>query len=657
MKAIACELKSICRISQRRASAGVMFFLGLRAPEGYKLQYLSLARNDFPGWASHCPVASTASGRRASAAGLFMLLFLASCTTIPGVPDSTTSDLSSSYAVLSFEKKKQLSGKLDTRDPRSYYHYLLALKAEKGYQMDQAAVHYKEVVQYDPETERFHEKWVRLLLRTGQLDEAVEAGQNALARFPNNEEILMVLGDILASQGKAEEAITYYDRISRVASGNARAPLLKGSLLEGLERFNQAFEEYKKAALIEPKNPLVQFYLGRAYLRANQLPEAEKSLETAVSLKPNLLQARHHLAWVLERQGRTVEALKEYGLLLKLTPDNEYIKNRVSQLHSSDSLGQSPSQGFEAIPSGLAEQPDIHMRIATIYFEQTLYMRALDEFQLVLAKHDYKDPHVLMARIYETHGRLDKAVEEFEKLRKLEPQSLDLLLYTARLYSLMKKTQKSVGLLNEAVAIEPENDQIHHSLALAYMALKKNEEAIATMRKALALNPQKDSYYFDLGALMEKAGDYQGAIANMRLAIELNPLHYNAHNFLGYMYALEGHDLDQALEHLKKALTIQPRNGYFLDSLGWIYFKKGESEKALTQIQKALIYTEPDPVLYDHLGDILFSLENYDEANWAWRNSLFLTVNPKDDLGGEAPDPQTLKNKINKSKRLLQKSY
>ena len=108
---------------------------------------------------------------------------------------------------------------------------------------------------------------------------------------------------------------------------------------------------------------------------------------------------------------------------------------------------------------------------------------------------------------------------------------------------------------------------------------------------------------------------------------------------------------------MKKALTIQPRNGYFLDSLGWIYFKKGEPKKALTQIQKALIYTEPDPVLYDHLGDILFSLENYDEASGAWRNSLFLTVNPKDDPGGEMPDPQKLKNKIDKAKRLLQQSY
>jgi tetratricopeptide (TPR) repeat protein len=221
----------------------------------------------------------------------------------------------------------------------------------------------------------------------------------------------------------------------------------------------------------------------------------------------------------------------------------------------------------------------------------------------------------------------------------------------------MKNTQSAVTLLEKAVEMEPENDRLLHSLALAYMAQNENNKAVENMRKALALDPQKDSYYFELGALMEKGGDYKGAMENMRLAIELNPLHSNAHNFLGYMYALEGRDLDQALVHLKKALTTQPRNGYFLDSLGWIYYKKGEPEKALTQIQKALIYTDPDPVLYDHLGDILFSLKNYDEASGAWKNSLFLTMNPKGDLGGEMPDPQTLKNKIDKARNLLNQSY
>ena len=112
-------------------------------------------------------------------------------------------------------------------------------------------------------------------------------------------------------------------------------------------------------------------------------------------------------------------------------------------------------------------------------------MEALEEFQLVLAAHDYKDPHVLMARIYEIHGRLDIAVKEFEKLRKLEPESIEIILYTARLYSLMKKTQNSVTLLVEAVEMEPDNHQLHHALALAYMAQNKNAKAIESMSKAL----------------------------------------------------------------------------------------------------------------------------------------------------------------------------
>ena len=588
---------------------------------------------------------------------MFCLLFLANCATTVGIPDPANVDLSSSYAVRSFEDKKKNFQKLEARDPRSYYNYLMALQAEKGFQLEQATLHYKEVVLYDPETERFHEKLVRLLLRTGQLDETIRASQDALVRFPENEEIEMILADVLSSQGKVDEAIKHYDRVSRIHSGNARASLLKGSMFEGLGQYDQALEEYKTGAEIEPNNPLVQFYLGRAYIRANLFQAAEKSLEKAVSLKPNLLQARHHLAWVFERQGRTIEALKEYGLLLKLKPDSAYIKNRVSQIHSGGSLNPDGTRGNAGIPPELEKQPNIHMRIATIYFEQTLYMRALEEFQLVIAKRDFKDPHVLMARIYEVHGRLDKAVAEFEKLRKLEPESLDILLYTARLYSLMKNPKNAVNLLNIAVKMEPENDRLLHSLALAYMAQNENDLAIENMRNALALDPKKDSYYFELGALLEKAGNYKEAMENMRQAIELNPLHSNAHNFLGYMYALEGRDLDQALVHLKKALTTQPRNGYFLDSLGWIYFKKGDSEQALLEIRKAMIYTDPDPVLYDHLGDILFSLKNYDEASGAWKNSLFLTMNPKGDLGGEMPDPQKLQNKIDKARNILNQSY
>jgi len=587
-------------------------------------------------------------------------LFLSNCSTVGNQMETQPQelDLSMSYAAKMYEQKRQQSKPLESKDPRAYFHFLMSLEAEKKYQFEKAAMHYKEIVTYDPETEKFFEKRVRLLLRTGQLDEAVKAGQEALKRFPKNKEIHMDLADILASQGKSDSAIYHYERVSQINPKNSRAIFLKGTVLEEQGKWDQAKEMYLAAAKLEHNNPLGQFYLGRALLQKNELVEAEKRFQMAVILKPNLLQARKYLAWVYERLGKTDEALKEYNLLIKLRHDDPFIKERIKKLQVASSPAyKNEIANHKGIPAELSKQPNVHMRIAAIYFEETLYLRALDEFQLVLAADDHKDPHVLMARIYENQGRLDKAIEQFEILRKLEPKSMDILRYSARLYHLADQTDSAIKLLKSAAEMEPENDQIYHSLALAYMSKKENEKAVESMKKALALNPKKDSYYFELGALMEKTGDFKGAIENMRQAIEINPLHSNAHNFLGYIYALEGRDLDRALEHLTKALTIQPRNGYFLDSLGWIYFKKGDSEKALAQIQKALIYTDPDPVLYDHLGDILFSLKNYDEAKGAWKNSRSLTLNQKGDLGGEMPNPQKLQEKIEKAKKLIQQSY
>jgi Flp pilus assembly protein TadD len=176
------------------------------------------------------------------------------------------------------------------------------------------------------------------------------------------------------------------------------------------------------------------------------------------------------------------------------------------------------------------------------------------------------------------------------------------------------------------------------------------------MQQAIALNKNKDSYYFELGALLERTGEYENAVQNMKRTIELNPTHSNAHNFLGYMYATQGKSLDEALDHLQTALSIQPKNGYFYDSLGWIYYKRGEPERALEELKKAMVYTPPDPVVYSHLGDIYFSLKSYSKADQAWRNALALTLEKMEDAKGEIPDPQDLEKKIHKAQGFLDRN-
>ncbi len=593
---------------------------------------------------------------RGAALMLAGCLFVSNCSSLPvnGVAGGDA-DLSSSMAVKKLAKKGGDS-QASTGDPRAYYHYLMALNAERESLFEEAASHYSAVVKYDPKNEAFHEKLAGLLLRSGQIDELLQVCGASLERFPNNPALNMIMADVLAARQDSYGAIKHYQKVTEADPGGARAYLLQGIVFDSLKQYERAKELYEQVALAEPNNPLGHFYLGRAHIQAGQLENAEKSFEKAISLRPNYIQAREHLAWVLMYLGKTEQALREYKLLAKLDPRNKKVRDHVEQLQrkSADPLANHQS----GIPEELQDQPDIHMNIAAIFYEQAIYLKALDEFQLLLAKEDTKEPHMLLARIYEILGRLDKAIEEFEILKKMEPESVEILRYAARLYSLDGQPEEAIRLIQEAVKLEPENDSLYHSLALAYMGVEKYDLAIENMRIAITLNDSKDSYYFELGALLERGGNYDDAIQNMQQAIALNPMHSNAHNFIGYMYALQGNYLDKAISHLKKALSIQPRNGYFLDSLGWIYFKKGEPELALTEIKKAMVYAPPDPVLYDHLGDVQFSLKNYEAANGAWKTSLSLTKVKKDDPdGGEVPDLGVLQEKLKKVDKLLQESY
>ncbi len=595
----------------------------------------------FPGWA----------GSRNVPIWIIGCFLISSCTSFPqSAPSDTTIDLSTSYAVKNLQELN--------KDPRAYYHYLMALKAEQDYQFEDAAGHYREVIRHDNQVAEFHQHLASHLLRAGKFDEVLKACDKGLQYFPDNVFLNMMTGNILSARGENERALNHYQRVIEKDSSRFKAYLLRGAVFENMGQYDSAREMYQQVVLGEPTNPMGHYFVARILARLGDFEEAEKGLKEAVSVRPSLIKARELLAWTLQKQGKLDEAVKEYRVLLKLDPENKRFLNYLAGIVKPrdpihDRFG-SPRK--EIVLEDILRPVEVHTDIGIIYFQQAMYLQALDEFQLAQARERRPEIHFILAKIYETLGRIDRAIAEYVTIKGEKKGSVALLIYLARLYSLNDQTQQSVDLLRDAVRMEPGNDTLYHSLALAYMALQKYDQAIQNMRQAVSLNPDKDSYYFELGALLERTGEYEGAIGSMKRVIELNPMHSNAHNFIGYMYAIRGEQLDKALDHLKKAISIQPRNGYFLDSLGWIYFKKGDPQRALAEIKKAMIYTSPDPVLYSHLGDIQFSLKNYIEATRAWRTSLSLTRSKKQDFEGEVPDLRNLEEKIQKAGKMLREN-
>lgn len=583
-----------------------------------------------------------------------ILLFVSNCTTLSTNQGSEIIDLSGSYAVRTAEKLTKKQTKDTVRDPRAYYHYLMALKAIRGHQFEKAAESFREMIQFDSSDYRIHHQLAMNLIRSGKVDGAYKVLEESLHDFPDNSELNMMTGDILAGRGEYETALTHYQHVIQAQPSSARAYLLQGTVYEHLKQYDLAADMYKQTIQIEPANPFGHHYLARTSILAGELKDAQNHLINALELRPNLLKSREFLAWTWEKQGNEDKAKKAYKLLLKLDPLNKKIHKRMTSKSSIEPMDLGTDE-YRLAAEDLLGNPQVHMDIGSVYYEQAIYLKALDEFQLLRAKEQTKEVLMILGRIYEILGRVDRAIEEMNVLMKIEPQAVNLMIYLARLYSMNEQPEETIRLIREAVKVEEEDDTLYHSLALAYISVAQFDQAIISMQKAISINKNKDSYYFELGALLERTGEFELAIRNIKRSIELNPMHSNAHNFLGYIYALQGKSLDKALGHLHKALSIQPRNGYFLDSLSWIYFKKGEPQRALDELKKAMVYTSPDPVLYSHLGDIHFSLENYLEAGKAWKTSLFLTLEKIDNSDGELPDPNDLEKKIQEVQELLNK--
>ena len=584
-----------------------------------------------------------------------ILLFVSNCTTLSMDQGQKTIDLSNSYAVKIAEKLSKKQTENTTRDPRAYYHYLMVLKAVRGHQFEKAVENFRGMIQFDPTDPKIHHQLAMNLIRSGKMDDAHKVLEESLHYFPDNPELNMMAGDILAGREEYEKALTHYQNVIQIKPHSARAYLLRGAIYEHLKQYDLAADMYKQTVQVEPGNPLGHHYLARINILTGELEDAKNHLSRALELRPNLLESREFLAWIWDNQGNEDEAKKEYKILLKLDPLNKKIRERMTSMKGARVTMDVGTAGYQSFAEDLLGNPQVHMKIGAVYYEQAIYLKALDEFQLIRAMNQTNEVLMVLGRVYEILGRVDRAIEEMNILMEIDPQSVDLMIYLARLYSLNDQPEETIRLIKKAVKMEQGNDTLYHSLALAYISVGQFDQAINEMQKAIAINENKDSYYFELGALLERTGEFELAIQNIKRSIELNPMHSNAHNFLGYIYAIQGKSLDKALGHLHKALSIQPKNGYFLDSLSWIYFKKGESQRALDELKRAMVYASPDPVLYSHLGDIHFSLENYFEAGNAWKTSLFLTLEKIDNSDNELPDPKDLKNKIRGVQELLNK--
>jgi Flp pilus assembly protein TadD len=143
-------------------------------------------------------------------------------------------------------------------------------------------------------------------------------------------------------------------------------------------------------------------------------------------------------------------------------------------------------------------------------------------------------------------------------------------------------------------------------------------------RDAIKRFPESPDALFRLGSSLERAGNSAEAEKVFSKLLEMRPNDSAAQNYLGYMWADRGENLEKAQVLLEKAVGREPRNGAYLDSLGWVYFRMGKLETAQTNLLEAHRREPDDPTIEEHLGDLSERQGNVARAVSHWERALTL---------------------------------
>ena len=191
----------------------------------------------------------------------------------------------------------------------------------------------------------------------------------------------------------------------------------------------------------------------------------------------------------------------------------------------------------------------------------------------------------------------------------------------------------AIALLQTAVDKDNGNALLRKELGDLYRMSDQFEKARDAYLKALDLGLASGDLNRNLGISYEQLEQDRLAEARFKAALEKNPNDPYTLNYLGYWWADDGRNLEEAIKLIEQAVRLRPSSGYFVDSLGWVHYKLGNYDLAVAFLEKATMLEPMDAVITGHLGDAYWETGRVAEARFKWQYAL--TIATKDELKAE----------------------
>ena len=507
------------------------------------------------------------------------------------------------------------SAKSPTAVARAHAHFAAGVVHELNGEVEPALQEFRRALDEDPADETLALEVSRRFLLHKKPEQALEILRTAAARKGASGEIFARLGTVYLLQGRGDEALAANQ--TAVKKSPLHLPAYQNLLMYLLQakRSDEGLRLLDDAARAPGAD--AEFLIGLADLCHNytlQLPTQREAvnaralavLRRAAELKPNEPELRLRLADGLYQLGESQAASQIYLPLIEQMTDMPLLRDSVRS------------------------------KLVEIFLRADDRVRARQQLE-ALSREDPSNPqaYYLLGSIAYDDKRWKDAAELLRKTLLFAPNFEQAFYDLAAAQLASDDAPGALGTLRQAGGKFKPTFLLEYLTALAEVQSKNYSEAIKHFTQAEIIAKAGDSrrltaeFYFEVGVAFERKGDREEAARYFERALELKAEFPEAQNYLGYMWAEQGENLERAKELIEKALKAEPKSAAYLDSMGWVLFKLNQPKAALDYLLEAVKLIEaPDATLYDHLGDIYAALNETEKACDAWRKSLAVEDSP-----------------------------
>ena len=452
--------------------------------------------------------------------------------------------------------------------------------------LQKAEAELKTAVQLDPDSEEAVTTLSLLYSDEGDTTRALQV----LSSVPDtgrSAKLYAALGATYEQRKDYKLAIDAYKHAIQLDRDNLDAirGLAENLLNDG--QIDAALDQYKVIADANPEDAQTYLRISEIYRRQGKYDEALESLKKAAAMVPDALEVPYNIAVVYQAQARYDEAEKILQDLLKKTEKSE----------SSYSQSDRNNRGI------------FMERLGMVYRDQENYPAAVEAFRkmLTLGDDNARTGYQNIIDTYREAKQWPQATAVAREAVQKLPTDRELRMVLDAQLADNGDPEKPLADVRSMLKGTPEDRDVYLRLAIMYTRLKRWSDAEEALDKAEHLSTKPDDVeyvYFLRGDAYGREKKYDEAEAQFKKVLAITPQSAAALNYLGYMNADRDVRLEESLNYIKLAVSLDPTNGAYLDSLGWAYFKLGKYDLAEENLTKASLRMGSDPTVQDHLGDL-----------------------------------------------------